>query len=297
MLRSDVDRQVGRPDSLIDLLEFEGEIFGPNLAASTVSRCNTETAMRNSSTPTILLVDDDAFNREGLRLYLEQEGFAILEAGDAATAWQMLGASETGAPAADAAVVDISLPAEPGQKAQTGYSAGIQLAGRIKDAYPAFGVVLFSAYEDRGAEVLNLIQEGRRGLAYKLKGCQPAALLAALRGVMAGQVIIDPDVTNVHSLADRLVARLTPEERPFVETAAVLLSQLTPREREVADRLAAAHNNEGIAHALVIEPKSVENNISRIYDKLRLNDAPHHLRRAVLLAKACMIHDLQGRVR
>lgn len=247
--------------------------------------------------PIILLVDDDAFNREGMCLFLEQEGFAILEAGDAATAWQMLDASETDAPAADAAVIDISLPAEPGQKALPGYSVGIQLATQIKEAYPAFGIVLFSAYEDRGAEVLGLIQEGRRGIAYKLKGCQPAALLAALRRVMAGQVIIDPDVTNVHSLADRLVARLTPEERPYVETAAGLLSQLTPREREVADRLAAARNNEGIAHALVIEPKSVENNVSRIYDKLRLNDAPHHLRRAGLLAKACMIHDLRGQSR
>jgi DNA-binding NarL/FixJ family response regulator len=213
-----------------------------------------------TSGPAVLLVDDDAFNREGMRLYLEQEGYTILETGDAATAWRTLAVSEGDVPAADAAVIDISLPAEPGLKAQPAYSAGIQLAGRIKEVYPAFGIVLFSAYEDRGAEVLNLIQAGRRGLAYKLKGCQPAALLAALRGVMAGQVIIDSDVTNIHSLADRLVARLTPEERPYVETAVSLLSQLTPREREVAERLAAAHSNEGIAHTLAIEPKSVENN-------------------------------------
>lgn len=254
--------------------------------------------MRNSpirrSTPTVLLVDDDAFNREGMHLYLEQEGFAILEAGDAATAWQMLGASETGAPAADAAVVDISIPAEPSQKAQPGYSVGIQLAGRIKDAYPAFGVVLFSAYEDRGAEVLDLIQEGCRGIAYKLKGCQPAALLATLRGVMAGQVIIDPEVTNTHSLAEQLVQRLSPEEQPYVETAVGLLGQLTPREREVANWMAAAHSNEGIAQSLALEPKSVENYVSRIYDKLGLNDIPRHMRKVVLLAKACMIFDLRG---
>jgi DNA-binding NarL/FixJ family response regulator len=253
--------------------------------------------MRPPQPITTLLVDDDAFNREGMRLYLEQEGFAILEAGDAATAWQELGASKTDAPAADAAVVDISLPAEPGQKAQPNCSVGIQLAGRIKDADPAFGIVLFSAYEDRGAEVLELIQEGRRGIAYKLKGCQPAALLAALRGVMAGQVIIDPEVTNVHSLADRLAQCLAPEERAYVEAAVDLLAQLTPREREVADRVAAAHSNEGIARELAIAPKSVENYVSRIYDKLRLNDAPHHLRRVVLLAKACMISDLRGQFR
>jgi len=245
------------------------------------------------SSPIILLVDDDAFNREGMHLFLEQEGFAILEAGDAVTAWRMLTASETGAPAANAAVIDISLPAEPGFKAQPSYSVGIQLAAQIKEAYPAFGIVLFSAYEDRGAEVLELIQEGRRGVAYKLKGCQPAALLAALRGVMAGQVVIDPDVTNVHSLADRLFQRLAPEERSYVEAAVGLLAQLTPREREVANRVAAAHSNEGIARALAIEPKSVENYVSRIYDKLNLSDAPPYLRRVVLLAQACIIFDLQ----
>lgn len=247
--------------------------------------------------PTILLVDDDAFNREGVRLYLEQEGFAILEAGDVATAWQLLAAPETAAPTPAAAVIDISIPAEPGQKAQSSQSLGIRLAGRIKTAFPAFGIVLFSAYEDRGSEVLELIQEGSRGVAYKLKGCQPAALLAALRGVMAGQVIVDPDVTDTHSLAERLAQKLSPEERPYVETAVGLLDQLTPREREVATWVAAAHSNEGIAQSLALEPKSVENYVSRIYDKLGLNDAPRHLRRAVLLAKACMILDLreQGR--
>lgn len=249
------------------------------------------------SAPIILLVDDDAFNREGMRLYLEQEGFVVLEAGDVATAWRTLMASESDVPAADAAVIDISLPTEPGLKAQPANSAGIQLAARIKEADPAFGIVLFSAYEDRGAEVLELIQEGRRGLAYKLKGCQPAALLAALRGVMAGQVIIDPEVINVRSLSDRFMGRLTPEERPYIETAVSLLPLLTPRELEVAERLAASHSTEGIAQALVIEPKSVGNNIGRIYDKLRLNEVSNHWRRAILLAKACMIYDLRGRAR
>ncbi len=243
----------------------------------------------------ILLVDDDAFNREGVRLFLEQEGYAVLEAGDAATAWQVLRAARGSLPAADAAVIDISLPLEPSVKAQPGSSAGIELAGRIKAQLPAFGVVLFSAYEDRGGEVLELIEAGRRGLAYKLKGCQPAALLAALCGVMAGQVIIDPEVTSLRTLADQFLRRLAVEERPWVETAAGQLEQLTPRERAVAERLAAAHNNEGIARELKIQLKSVENYVGRIYRKLDLTEAPPHLRRTVLLAKACLLADLRGR--
>ncbi|MBK9229576.1 MAG: hypothetical protein IPO15_01505 [Anaerolineae bacterium] len=65
----------------------------------------------------------------------------------------------------------------------------------------------------------------------------------------------------------------------------------------MANRVAAAHSNEGIAQSLALEPKSVENYISRIYDKLGLNGAPRRLRRTILLAKACMILDLRGQRR
>ncbi|WP_343423567.1 hypothetical protein [Candidatus Amarolinea dominans] len=117
-------------------------------------------------------------------------------------------------------MIDISIPAEPGQKAQPSHSLGIQLAGRIKAVFPAFGIVLFSAYEDRGGEVLELIQEGSRGSAYKLKGCQPAALRAALRGVIAGQVIVDPD-DECPLLAEHLVQQLSPEDSPTLKPPSV----------------------------------------------------------------------------
>jgi len=250
-----------------------------------------------NKSPIILLVDDDTFNREGIRLFLEQEGFSILEADSVMTAWRALTSCAVGSSAVDAAIIDISIPSEPGQKAKPAQSLGIRLASRIKTVYPALGIVLFSAYEDRGAEVADLLQHGGRGIAYKLKGCQPSALLTALNSAMAGQVIIDPEVSNLRSLSDQLLQRLTPEEQPYVETALDLLTQLTPREREVAELVAAAHSNEGIAHALAIEPKSVENYVSRIYDKLGLNDTPHIVRRVVLLAKAFMIRDLRRQLR
>ena len=79
------------------------------------------------------------------------------------------------------------------------------------------GVVLFSAYEDRGREVLEMVRQGVRGLAHKLKGCPPKALLEAINEVRLGRVLIDPEVTNPHSLADEFRARLTAEERPWVE--------------------------------------------------------------------------------
>lgn len=241
--------------------------------------------------PTILLVDDDAFNREGIRLYLKGQGYDVAEAGDAESAW---GTTESGR--FDAAVVDISIPPDGRTPSHPSHSHGIGLARRIKAERPSLGIVLFSAYEDRGSDVLEMVREGMRGLAYKLKGSQPAALLAAIQEVMAGRVVIDPEVhANRRGLADELLKRLTPDERRWVELAAAHFDQLTPREKEIAHRLAASHNTEGIAAALSVAPKTTENYITHVYDKLGLNemarDAPH-LRKVVVLAKACMIHDL-----
>lgn len=110
------------------------------------------------------LVDDDVFNREGLRLYLTREGFTIHEATDVYPA---------------VAIVDIGIPLDAATPSLPGQPGGLTLTRNLKRGYPAMGIVLFSAHEDRGADVLQLIQSGHRGLGYKLKGSQPAALQRA----------------------------------------------------------------------------------------------------------------------
>src|SRR6266404_5759755 len=117
-----------------------------------------------STAKTILIADDDAFNRDGLRLYLNGEGLDVLEAGDEETGQEF--AAEN---ALDAAVIDIAMPARPGVRVRPNDSGGIRLARRIKEASPAVGIVIFSAYEDRGSDVLEMLRTGTRGLAYKLK--------------------------------------------------------------------------------------------------------------------------------
>jgi DNA-binding CsgD family transcriptional regulator len=73
------------------------------------------------------------------------------------------------------------------------------------------------------------------------------------------------------------------------------LHHLTAREQDVVQRLAASHNTDGIARALGVTPKTAENYIGHVYDKLGLNEmgreAPH-LRKVMILAKACMLRDL-----
>jgi DNA-binding NarL/FixJ family response regulator len=243
---------------------------------------------------TILLVDDDQFNRDGIRLFLKSEGYDLIEAGDEETAWQLVQAAAT---KPLAAIVDISIPPDPRTPSRPDHSFGISLARRLKSAYPLLGVVLFSAYQDRGNEVFDLVQAGTRGLAYKLKGSQPAALLAAIQDVLAGRVLIDPEVhANRRGLADEMLKRLSTDERLWVEQAVANFQLLTPREKEIANRLAASHNTEGIAAALFVSSHTTENYITHVYDKLGLNEmartAPH-LRKVVVLAKACMINDLK----
>ena len=243
--------------------------------------------------PTVLLIDDDAFHRRGVRLYLERQGFAILEAGDQETAWQLAQEQPL-----QAAIVDIALPPRPKAAASPEQSLGIQLALRLKQAQPALGLILFSAYETHGSEVLAMIQAGYRGIAYKLKGCGPAELLQALRETLAGRVLIDPEVQlHRRSAGDDIFNRLTAEERPWVEQVIARYAELTPREREAAYWLAAAHTNDGIAQRAAISLKSAENLVSRVYQKLGLDEIPRtapNLRQAVILAKACLILDLRA---
>jgi DNA-binding NarL/FixJ family response regulator len=237
----------------------------------------------------VLLVDDNIFNREGLRLYLQREGFVVFEAGDERTALEL--AERV---AMQAAVIDISIPPDASTPSRVQHNFGIHLARQLKVTQPALGIVLFSAYEDRGSDVLEMIRSGTRGLAYKLKGCPPIKLLEALHEVLAGRVLIDSEVTNPRSLAEELMARLTTEERPWVEGIIQRFYQLSPREQEVAYRLAAAHTTEGIANDLNVAPRTIEHHIGHVYEKLGLRETPAPLNRWVLLTKACMVLDLRN---
>lgn len=251
-----------------------------------------EVSEHTKSTTKLLVVDDNVFNRRGMHRYLKQKGFRVLEAGDEATGWQIAIAHT---PAA--AIIDISIPPSPQEFPRTQYAFGVRLAQRLKESHPTIGIVLFSAYEDRGRDVLDMIRAGKRGLAYKLKGCSPADLLNAIHAVLAGQVVIDPEVqADAHVVLADVIAQLTPEERLWVERALSNLERLTPREQDVVDRLAASYNTAGIAEALGINTKTAENHIGHVYEKLGLNEmvekAPR-LRQAVVLAKACLIRDLK----
>lgn len=243
------------------------------------------------TTTKVLIVDDNEFNREGMHLYLSQRGFSVFEAGDAESAQEIVRSE-----APHVTVLDIVIPRTRHERAKLSESLGICLVSHLKELQPTMGIVLFSAYENRGSAVFDIMRAGVRGIAYKLKGCSPDVLLRAIEEVMAGRMVIDAEVTTKRTLAHELQAQLRAEERPWVLHAVQQISQLTPREREVMQRLAAAHTTEGIAEALTLSPKTIENYTGRVYDKLGLrtiSEETPRLRKAILLAKACMIYELQ----
>jgi DNA-binding NarL/FixJ family response regulator len=118
-------------------------------------------------------------------------------------------------------------------------------------------VLVLTMFEDDDS-VLSAMRAGARG--YLLKGAEQQDMLAAIRSVMAGQVVIGPGV------AGRLIGFL---QAP-VPTNGMPFPALTPREREVLDRIARGQSNGAIADALGVTPKTVGNNVSSIFAKLRV---------------------------
>ncbi len=235
----------------------------------------------------VLIVDDDAFNREGMHLYLTRHGFAVAEAGDEATALALARQQHF-----DIAVLDIAIPQHPNQRAHSTHSTGIRLAHHLKQHNPRIGIVLFSAYEDRGRDVLGLLEAGVRGLAYLLKGCPPDELLRAMHLVRQGGSFLDPEVINVHMAVRDWMAGWSEEERQTVKEAVQRMATLSEREQQIAMLLANSLTLEAIAARLGLSERTVENHIARMYNKLGLSNAPSHLRRANLLTKAWLTYSL-----
>lgn len=239
----------------------------------------------------VLIVDADLYERLGIRAALEGAGHRPLEAADEAAA-QALSELHT----VDAAIIDISIPADEHGDTWVRNTLGIGLAQRLKARWPNLGIVLYSAYEHHLDEFLALLSSGVRGLAYCLKGRRQDSLLSTLAQVVAGRVEIDPEVhTQSQTLANELRLRLTPSERPWVERAVAALPKLTSQEARAAMLLAASCSPEGVARRLSLQ--RADNLICRVYAKLGLDTVPvesPELRQVSLVIKACHIHMLQN---
>ena len=194
----------------------------------------------------VLIVDDHAVVREGLRTFLElQDGIEVV--GEAANGEEALDAVTQRRP--DVVVMDLVMPKLDG----VGAMRELQRRGRAPRV-----LVLTSFLDDE--RLMPAIEAGAAG--YLLKNVDPAELARAVRAAHAGEALLDP------SVAARLVERIAGGERP----GSTGLAELTPREREVFERIAQGRSNKQIALELGVAEKTVKTHVGHLLAKLGVAD-------------------------
>ena len=200
----------------------------------------------------VLLVDDDALVRSGLRLMLA--GAASVEVvGEAADGREVLGAVDLHRP--DVVLMDIRMP----------HLDGIA-ATRLLAAQPHAPAVLVLTTFDADELVLRALQAGAAG--FLLKDTPPAEIVRAIELVHAGDAMLSPTVTR------RLIAMVAGDSDAGarIQHARDRLATLSPRERDVAIAVGRGETNAEIAAALHLSVATVKAHVSRRLDKLEVEN-------------------------
>jgi DNA-binding NarL/FixJ family response regulator len=202
---------------------------------------------------TVVLADDHPIVRSGLRALLGSiDGITVL--GDADNGHDAVRQAVVQGP--DVLVMDIQMPG----------LDGIQATRMISRDAPRVAVLMLTMYQDDDS-VFAAMRAGARG--YLLKGAGQDEIVRAIRAVAAGEAIFGPGIAQRML---RLFAAPPPTSVPF--------PQLTDRERDVLDLIAAGRPNGEIGRRLGISPKTVANHISSIFAKLQVADRAEAIVRA-----------------
>ena len=203
----------------------------------------------------ILIVDDHALFRVGIRNILEKEDdFDVVgEADDSRSAFDR--AVET---SPDIVLMDLSLPA-PG---------GIETTQRIKRELPSAGIIVLAVSEDEDA-LFDAIKAG--AAAFILKDVGPDDLVTIIRRVGIGEYLINDKVFAKPAVASRVLKEFR-ELAVYGQEAAPIFAPLSPREVEILDNIAQGMTNKQVAYALSISEQTVKNHMSSILRKVSVND-------------------------
>jgi DNA-binding NarL/FixJ family response regulator len=199
--------------------------------------------MSDGAAVRVIIADDHAMVREGIKSVLERAGFEVV--GEASSGTEVLPLAERVQP--DVAVLDISMPGE----------TGLQAAARLRQALPHVRVLILSMY-DNTEYVLESVRAGAHG--YLLKDGAAQELANAIRAVQDGEAYFSPAVA----------ARLSAAVRGDIEREQrrTNLDLLTGREREVLAGIAKGLTNKEIAAELGISHRTVETHRESLMRKL-----------------------------
>lgn len=195
----------------------------------------------------ILLADDHAMVRRGLRLVLDAEPdlVVVAEAADGAEAVERGVADEI-----DLAILDVSMPR----------LTGLQTAKELSRRRPELRILLLSMH-DSEQYLLEALRAGASG--YVLKAAADRDLVEACREVVRGGAFVYPATITAPMREQLARASREPPGRS---------DPLTPREGEVVKLIAEGHSTRDIARLLVISERTVERHRENILDKLGLRD-------------------------
>jgi DNA-binding NarL/FixJ family response regulator len=198
----------------------------------------------------ILLADDQALIRSGIRSLLEAEDDieVVAEAADGRQAVELAVEHRP-----DIVLLDIQMPVLDGVEATRQIVADERLDSVRVVILTNFGLDEY---------IFQALRAGASG--FLLKDTEPTALLEALRVVMRGDAIMSPSVTS------RLVSEFV--ARPPDALAATGMESLTNREREVVALVAHGLSNDEIAESMVLSPTTTKTHVSRAMIKLGARD-------------------------
>ena len=195
---------------------------------------------------TVLIVDDHALVRQGVRAFLEtQPDIAVLA--DVGSGAEAIRLAEEQAP--DVALMDLVMPE----------MGGVEATRQLKRASPRTQVIVLTSYH-QDEHIFPAIRAG--ALSYLLKDVSATALADAVRKAAHGEATLHP----------RVAARLVQELQGAPSGAFNPFTELSERELEVLRLVADGASNSVIAERLVISEKTVKSHISNILNKLHVID-------------------------
>jgi DNA-binding NarL/FixJ family response regulator len=197
----------------------------------------------------VLIVDDDKLMRAGLRAVFSSDE-AIQVVGEAADGRAAIDGARRLDP--DVVLMDVRMPE----------MDGITATREVLAVAPQTRVVIVTTFEEDDY-VFGALAAGASGFLLKRTG--PEELIAAIHTIADGEALLSPSVTR------RVIERMAGQPT-FGEPDEARLDDLTDREREVLELIAAGLTNAEIAERLVIEESTVKTHVKRILMKLDLRD-------------------------
>ncbi|MGH3085918.1 MAG: response regulator [Rubrobacteraceae bacterium] len=195
---------------------------------------------------TVLLADDHALVREGVRTFLETfSDITVVAEAESGKEAARLAAEH----APDVALVDLIMPG----------MDGVETTRRLASASPRTNVVILTSYHD-DEHIFPAIRAG--ALSYLLKQVGRVELADAVRKAASGEVVLHP----------RVASRVMRELRGAGSETPDVFRELSDRELEVLKLIADGLSNADIARSLFISEQTVKSHVSNILSKLHLSD-------------------------